>query len=62
MKLALIMNGGATGDNRARIRLRCLGSEGANDRAHYDEHRQPMAGIDGCHNGLGATKGLVGGG
>jgi hypothetical protein len=36
-----------------------LGSEGANDRAHDDQHRQPMAGIDGRHNGLGAMKGLV---
>ena len=60
MKLTLIMNGSEAGDNHAPQReLRFSGSEGSNDRAHDDEYREPMAGIDDCHNGLRATKGLV---
>src|SRR6476619_1187707 len=61
--VAGIMDGSEAGDNRApQPRVRFLGSEGADDGAHDGEHHEPMGGIDDCHNGLGAVKGLVGGG
>src|SRR5262245_22977746 len=61
MKLARIMDGSKAGDNRApQPELQFLGSEAPDDGAHDGEHDKPMSGIDDCHNGLGAVKGLVG--
>ena len=60
MKLALIMDAREPGDNRASLSvLAILGAERSDDRAHEEEHGEPMPGVDDGHEGLRAVKLLI---